>query len=312
MCTWSMNKSVEDVIRMAGLRFVSKTRLQSSPSSEVWFVRANRGNVVVRFLGSKNGFEPRIAFEATVRRRLHDEGIPVAKVIATSQDFSEVTHSRPWIIDEHLLGKTHLRGKLPNGICADLANVLIHLHDIEGHGFGRAEHCDELRGIADSIEIGLATRFDNPWPLGSLTIDQHPISQAGKRIGDRLRDFESKILEHLHDSPSRVVHSDLHEGQMICCDSQLAGLIDFGDSMLADPAWDFASLYYFHGDRVLDTVISTYEPKGITRTVLAQRARLFSICIACHHATRSKRLAKPHRMDAAITHLHRVLCLAGD
>ncbi len=304
-----MGKSVEvkDVVRLAGLRYESKARIVSGSSSEVWIVRTATGKVVVRFLYAKNGIEPRIAFEATVRRRLYNEGVRVAKLIAASRDFVDVSHPRPWIVDEYLSGKTYPRGRLPDSVCTDLANVLVHVHAIEGRGFGRPEDCSELRGIADSIESGLVTRFDNPWPLGSLTIDQHPISEADKHIRDRLKTFEVEVWEHLRESPSRVVHSDLHEGQMICRGGELAGLIDFGDSMLADPAWDFASLYYFHGERALDSVLSVYEPSGITRRLLAQRARLFSVCIACHHAMRSTRLCKPHRMDAAIAHLNRVL-----
>jgi len=107
-----MGKSaeVEDVVRLAGLRYESKARIVSGSSSEVWIVRTATGKVVVRFLYPKNGIEPRIAFEATVRRRLYNEGVRVAKLIAASRDFVDVSRPRPWIVDEYLSGKTYPRG----------------------------------------------------------------------------------------------------------------------------------------------------------------------------------------------------------
>lgn len=304
-----MNKSaeVEDVVRMAGLRYESKALLDSGSSSEVWMAQTSIGAVVVRFLASKNGIAPRIDFETTVRRRLHDDGVRVAKPIASSHEFTSVSHPRAWIVDEYICGHTYPRGKLPDSVCADLARVLIRVHDIEGRGFGLPLDRSELRGTADSVEAGLETRFDNPWPLGSLTIDQHPISEADDAIVDRMKCLEAELRLGLRVSASRLVHSDLHERQMICNRARLAGLIDFGDAMFADPAWDFASLHYFHGERALDSILSAYEPNGTTRKLLAERARLFSLCIACHHAMRSQRLDKPHRMKAAIAHLNKML-----
>ena len=65
------------------------------------------------------------------------------------------------------------------------------------------------------------------------------------------------------------------------------------------------------GLRVLDRVLEAYDTARLSRGELRGRARLLSICIACHHAMRSERLKKPHRTKAARSHLERVLGNAG-
>lgn len=298
---------MEGVARLLGLRYESKVQLGSGSSSEVWALQTATGKFVIRFLEPKNGLEPRIAFEAGLRRRLHSESVQVANVIATSDEFARVSKTRQWIVDEYLEGHIYPRGEIPDSVCAELAKVLGHVHAIAGRDYGRPKNSGEFKGLAATVETGLATRFDNPWPVGPMAIEQHPVSEAGRRSCEQMKRLEAEVFEHLQDSPSRVVHSDLHEGQIICSDGRLAGLIDFGDAMLADPAWDLASFYYFHGERALRSMLIAYEPCGVTRKLLERRARLFSLCIASHHAVRSQRLNKPHRLEAAIAHVKRVL-----
>lgn len=299
---------VEEVLRMVGLKLESTKLIGSGSWSEVWIADTSAGRVVVRFLRPKNGTMPRMVFETALRRKLHQDGIRVAKPVATSRDFPQRVHQKPWIIDDYLAGDTYPRGEIPKRACVDLANVLSHLHNIEGLGFGLPHDSAEFKGTEDTIQYGLTTRFDNPWPFGVLSLDEHPISEAGnKPVLDRLNNLRPELESELQDSLSRVVHTDLHEGHIICTGEQLSGLIDFGDAMIGDPAWDFASLYYFHGERVLNTVLGAYESNGISGSTLRHRATLFSACIACHHAMRSKRLNKPHRMSAALAHLEKSL-----
>lgn len=76
---------------------------------------------------------------------------------------------------------------------------------------------------------------------------------------------------------------------------RLAALLDFGDASIGPPAWDVASLAFFHGWEVAALVA------GAAGLPCGRDAALFGLLLALHHASRSVTLGRPARMPAAVT-----------
>jgi len=104
-----------------------------------------------------------------------------------------------------------------------------------------------------------------------------------------------------------LCHTDLHERQIICRRRRLAALIDFGDATIADPRWDFGSILYFHGPRVLEAALGGYSSDSMLRQKFAADAGFFSAGIALHHAYRSATPGRAHRLGVAVAHLRGLL-----
>ena len=285
--------------------------LGSGSSCDVWIADTSIGKIVVRFLHTRNGKTPIVSMDADLRRILHAKGAAVAKPIATSLVFAEASFPTPWIIDEYIVGAAPERRKLSKRVCYDLGEVLRCLHAIPATGFGWPIWETTLfEGKTGSAYEGLTQRFDDSWPMSQLALAEHPIGQTAPQFIKALSQVKDDILKLLGSSTSSIVHSDLHERQLICRADRLAAVIDFGDAMISDPAWDLASLYYFHGAQALNDTLQSYALNADEAKSLLHRAKLFSIPIACHHAKRSAVLNKLHRMQAAIAHLQSVFqCL---
>lgn len=90
-----------------------------------------------------------------------------------------------------------------------------------------------------------------------------------------------KNIDHFYDAyasapaPPRevVTHGDLTDDHMLLAQrrDRLAGVIDFGDACLGDPAYDFA-FFFAYGQAAADQLAGRYDPVGDDPTLLA-RAR---------------------------------------
>jgi len=94
----------------------------------------------------------------------------------------------------------------------------------------------------------------------------------------RLRSQLSAALIEMNGPPYRLLHGDCQPDHFLIEPGGRAvmALIDFGDSSIGDPAWDFAVLTLHHARR-LDSVLRGYRPGRqllghITRWVPAYRA----------------------------------------
>ncbi len=124
----------------------------------------------------------------------------------------------------------------------------------------------------------------------------------------KIVDFEDntyRLHQYLsNNSPSpfkgtlRLVHNDLWADHVLI-DSRsggVAGIIDWGDTSIGDPAVDFAGLYTWHGESWLKRVIESYP--GALDSELITRARYLAICLAIHNVALGQALSRPEWIEA--------------
>ena len=135
------------------------------------------------------------------------------------------------------------------------------------------EACPQIpRGIRDVIS----------WP----TRHQDKISRmrgiANAGLAHRLESYAENpgtLLAPLSDDELVFCHGDLHAENIVLEieTRRVAGVIDFGDACIGDCASDFAGLFAWGGDALLDAALRTY---GRDAEAIRQRARHLGIWFA--------------------------------
>ena len=115
-----------------------------------------------------------------------------------------------------------------------------------------------------------------------LWLDRYaPMFEACRDLlGPRSREWldvtaDRFVAEGGMDGAARVlIHGDLSpEHIRLDANGALAGVIDFGDAMIADPALDFAGLLNAYGTRFMEATLDAYD--GMVDPQLRRRARFY-------------------------------------
>lgn len=254
----------------------------------------------------KRSFGKTAPLDIHIRSRLLHSGALVAAPVMASFDFPEERFETPWVIDRYMVGTHPERGEIPPTACFTLGQVLARLHALPVTGWGKPKIAPNgsFQGRETAALPGLQSRFDNPLPQSEAEWLAHPLTRHAPDLAQSLRTPVADIIARLDQSPGVLCHSDLHERQFIVANGDLEALLDFADCTIADPAWDFESLFYFHGEAVLHETLKGYSNPYEN---LAADARLFSIGIALHHANRARLPGKAHRLEVATRHLAKVM-----
>lgn len=89
------------------------------------------------------------------------------------------------------------------------------------------------------------------------------VAEVGGDLGARAKRFleDDGLLPPPHDEAPCVIHDDLHAEHLLLDPGDLrriTGLLDWGDACIADPARDFAPIYPWGGDELLDAMLTGY------------------------------------------------------
>jgi len=87
------------------------------------------------------------------------------------------------------------------------------------------------------------------------------------------------------DGAPSLVHNDLW-AEHILVDARsggVSGIIDWGDTIIGDPAIDFACLYAWYGESWLESVLTHYTIKLDAEVI--SRSRYLATCLAIHNIT---------------------------
>ena len=115
-----------------------------------------------------------------------------------------------------------------------------------------------------------------------------------------LATLEPALISFVRDGATpAVIHSDLHERQLLQHDDRLTAVLDFNDAIVGRREWDFGSYLYFHGDTCLSDLVEGYTSDSDEKRSLTDQANLAAILIALHHGNRGVVLQRPHRVEAA-------------
>ncbi|MEE9453468.1 MAG: aminoglycoside phosphotransferase family protein [Paracoccaceae bacterium] len=262
-------------------------------TSTVWKVKGTRHTYALK---TSNGRVPLAdaALDMKLRMDVSQKGGIVAR---------PVSNGTGWMLDRFVEGAHPTRGALPKDACYTLGQTLALLHKVPVTGYGAPRVTrGQIIGTQDTALIGLAVRFTNPLPT-IAALNTHPACPAMPELPAVLPPIIAEISAKTTTAQPALCHSDLHERQFLIMEGQLMALLDFGDAVICDPRWDFASLLYFHGPRVLADTLAGYANKAIE----LRDVHLFSIGIALHHAARSVLPNKSHRLKVATVHLRRTL-----
>ncbi|GAA5500726.1 hypothetical protein Dxin01_00451 [Deinococcus xinjiangensis] len=160
---------------------------------------------------------------------------------------------------------------------AELGQTLAALHALSHTGHGLLQdRPDALCGASQTPESGLLTRLRRVWPFDAAPLESHPLLWRAPELGPPLWALADELKAVLH-SQTAVCHTDLHHNQLIWRGGRLAALLDFGDATVAPPAWDSASLAFYHG---WDAVMLAGLEAG-------RAAALFGLLLAFHRAGRA-------------------------
>ena len=95
----------------------------------------------------------------------------------------------------------------------------------------------------------------------------------------RFLEDDALLVPDARPSPC-VLHDDLHAEHLLLSPdepSRVVGWLDWGDACLGDPARDFAPIYPWGGDALLDAMLAAY---GHGDRAFRARARFFGTCLA--------------------------------
>lgn len=300
--TVSRHLAVEMGVRILSVRF-----LDSGSTSVVFRVSTSTQDLILKIASNTSDKAASYESDFLIRRSLWKSGGPVALPIAVSSMYAIGVHAQ-WAIDVHVEGKNPTRGKIPVHISNQLGKVLHRLHSLPVNGFGKLENANtQIRGRANDPLEGLLTRFESPWPFTDQSLSDNPAIQAIPCLEDKLRPLESDLQDFVSGDTCAVVHSDLHEGQVLVEGGELQALLDFNEAISARREWDFGSYLYFHGIGCLNDLLDGYTEDDEDKRNYINGAKLASLLIAMHHANRGKIKHLPYRIQAAAAFLDSAL-----
>jgi aminoglycoside phosphotransferase (APT) family kinase protein len=295
------------ILAKSGETLVEASFLADGTTCRVWKLRSRTQSYALRVMApGQNTMAPKI--EALVRRKILARGGRVATPVQVSMPDDDALPGMSWSLDVFVDGCHPLPGKLSDDLCDNLGRTLALLHDVPVFEFGRPADVvgEVIAGNSSKPERGADLRFRHSLPESWEPGFLHPALVAAP-------DTRSEVLAHLGEVTHAVnqgsavlCHSDLHEGQLICRESQLEALIDFASATILDRHWEFGGLMYFHGFDGFKKVHRAYVTYG-GKACSIELTRSFSIAVALHDACRATQPGLHHRMVKVVKHIREMI-----
>lgn len=228
--------------------------------------------------------------DAVVRARLAATDERIARPVAHCGDhpaLSSLVDGRDWAVDVFLPGADGSRETVNEAIWADLGGLLAKIHRLPSDG---------IEGTAES-------RYQEAWPLHLGGLAEHPIAKVAPGLLKDLAGLEADITRAAHGSTG-VVHGDPGPYNLRLLDGKLMGLIDFNDTFVGAPAWDFAWIATYSGWRAVEATLLGHE--GASDDFRAE-IRLLAIPTALHGVSRAVLLDQPDRLARMTGFLEQML-----
>jgi Ser/Thr protein kinase RdoA (MazF antagonist) len=159
---------------------------------------------------------------------------------------------------------------------ARIADLLRDLHGIDARGFGPLRQDDQPEGAsADPID-GLRERWSglHAWLVDGTDLARHPAWPDHRELLERVGEHAAAAIDDALAGPMVLVHSDLHEENVLEAEDGQLGFIDFGETFRGAAAWEFASIAYFLGWPIAESVLAAYRAGSSVDAWAAPVARL--------------------------------------
>lgn len=295
------------IINELGEVHVSTQYLESGATSAAFRVISDRSEYILKVANPNTGKTANYESDYQIRSKLFSAGLPVSRPVATNETMP-IDAQEIWAFDEYKAGTHPIRGNVPGPASEQLGSLLRYMHSLPVSRFGQLENSvDSLTGVAASPELGLLTRFESPWPFSTVPLDNHPSIRLQPALKPELQRLESELTAFVHGAVPSVIHTDLHERQLIVRNGELVALLDFNEAGAGRPEWDLGSYLYFHGGECLKDLLNGYADNSTKIPELLYHSQLASILIALHHGNRGIVVERRHRIEASVKFLEGIL-----
>jgi len=115
---------------------------------------------------------------------------------------------------------------------------------------------------------------------------------------DLLRCYLENETPVSFEGAASLVHNDLWAEHILVdnCSGRVSGIIDWSDTVIGDPAIDFACLYTWNGENWLKNVLAHYTGKLDAEVI--SRSRYLATCVAIHCITLGRDLGRVQWVEA--------------
>lgn len=124
---------------------------------------------------------------------------------------------------------------------------------------------ESLHSVDIKSPIFKALRISNQFQ-NLLQLEQKILDQASQLLSDDEMAWTANLFDAFHNelctfnNSFSLLHSDFTEDHILVNDTYgLAGIIDFGDICIGDPAFDFAGIYSSYGKAFMERVLGYYH-----------------------------------------------------
>ena len=218
--------------------------------------------------------------EVGLLRLLGKRGLPVQRgARALRAEDGRLLGTVGGLVEGTPLASRNPRGRAGERLAGELAAFLTALHSLP---------------VAEARKLGV--------PELDLGTEQHgPLIEEGlPHVGPRTRAWlrarlQSFLLQGGSADAGRVlVHGDMHPAHVFVAEGgRLAGVIDFGDALIADPAFDLAGLLNRVSWSFFDRVLSLYRGPAAADADLRRRARFYIDVVPIYEVVYGARLDAP-------------------
>ncbi len=296
------------IVMAIGEHHKHTTFIASGSTSKAFRVTTNQAEYVLRIANPNKSKQSSYGLDFHLRDQLHKQDLPVAKPVATHHTLALDTEHE-WAFDEYCAGAHPARATITPPVSRQLGLLLSAMHGTPVSGFGRLAYSENRFMANDQQAVtGFLRRFESPWPFCAEPLDTHPLIRREPTLVKKLTALELPIRTLIERSEPAIIHSDLHEGQLLVVKDTLTALLDFNDAVVGRKELDLGSYLYFHGQHCLNQLLAGYTTCEPEKARLQRHAWLASILIALHHGNRGRMLNRPHRIAYAARFLKSALC----
>ena len=270
-----------------GVSALRITPLGSGATSAAWTASNEHISVIIRMIERGTNRPTTYQSEFTILRLLRARGCHVPKPILNYAECPESLSyiDEPWSVTETLNGQPIKKNRLTTQVARELGHFLSILHSLPTTGYGRlAEQKQHVQGLQNTYLSGVRARWcwADFWPFDGSDLQQHYISHTDPHLGDPLLALKTEIIETAANQQPVLIHSDLHGEHIFTQAGKLTGIIDFGASCIAIPAWDFAVLAYNQGWSITQEVLIGYHPSPTKRKFYLSQAQKLALAISLY------------------------------
>src|SRR3989339_55006 len=246
----SLNRSDLDKILTSefGISSVKLTRIETGETNEVYVVDSNNYRMLLKIV--QNHMKQKIDKQQLLQPLLMKSGIRVPKRVKSFSPIVNTDYS--YIIDEWIPSKpasnyfgTLLNHTLTQDFVNDLKVVLTQVHAMSFLRFGDINKSGE--GVYSDWQSYLSN---------TLNLEYIDAAMRSTSVPKNLLERSANLIRNLSDwglkcEQGKLVHGDMNlKNILVDSNTRILGVVDWDESIIGDPLWDYASMWLWYEDRM--------------------------------------------------------------